>query len=136
MVNSTGYCQRCYNMWIAVFCYCRRYRIQLGLPSVVPQLTLLLPHHSRFVLIPISWSYCVCAVHLYMACDIFWSTASSSNCAFIFPSSRLAAILSICLAVIRVTLVAKWVQQLLDALHFKWNTVVWHTKSISWVEGF
>lgn len=53
-----------------VFYYCRNYRIQVELSSIVPQLTLLLPHRLRFVLV---WSFyeyavcccvlCVCTLH-------------------------------------------------------------------------
>lgn len=37
-----------------IFCYCRNYRIPVEFSSVVPQLTLLLPLHLRFVLV---WNF-------------------------------------------------------------------------------
>lgn len=70
-----------------VFCYCRNYRIQVELPSVVPQLTLLLPHHLRFVSV---WNFhewlgvlwcamCVC----YTRAHTWHGVISSALCIFL-----------------------------------------------------
>lgn len=124
VINNAAYCQRYCNIWIAVFCCCRRYRIQLGLPSVVPQLTLLLPHHSRFVLILVSGSYCMCAVCLYMACDNLLKYCFFFICASYVESDSVILAPSLLPLLIfawlwSVTLIAKWVHALYDALCFK-----------------